>query len=347
MAQKAKRTLVYDVSSILFRVAVMQKRNPFAQQAASDDIVGLCMHISLMSMLKWYNKFKPDFVVFAFEGGNNWRKQYTKDNAARQGYKANRVYDPEMAHLYELIDSFKLVMKSHTSICCLVVEGTEADDSIASYVQLNAKEGEEIYIISGDKDFIQLLREPGVKLIDPDTGKARNQPGDKGYESDLEYWLFLKCIRGDGGDNVPSAYPRVRETKVRKAYDNQYERINFMNETWSMVDEQQQTFTYRVGDLFEQNKILLSLYDQPAEIRALLETEVKKQSAELGTYSHFHFLKFLEKYQLIKVRQEAMRFVELLANNQRYLKGEQRAVEAAVKPEQQEPQVIKSNLLEF
>jgi 5'-3' exonuclease len=326
MAEKVKRTLVYDISSILFRVAVMQKRNPF--DTNPEDLVGLCFHISLYSILKWYTKYKPDFVVFAFEGGNNWRKEYTSKVGARQSYKGNREYDPAMAHLYELIASFKHVIQTHTSICCLAVDGTEADDSIASFVQLNAKEGEEIIIVSGDKDFIQLLKEPGVKLIDPDTGKARNQPGDKNYEADLDYWLFLKCIRGDGGDHVPSAYPRVRETKLKIAWNNQYDRINLMNETWSMTDIDGVEHTYRVGDLYEQNKILLSLYDQPAEIRTLLETEVTAQSKQLGTYSHFHFLRFLEDYKLVKVRQDAMKFVELFANNQRFIKGEQRAIDA-------------------
>lgn len=318
-----KLTLVYDVSSILFRVAVMQKQNPYAKTADGDDIVSLCMHISLISMLKWHNKFKPDFVVFAFEGGNNWRKKYTAapENIVRQGYKANREYDPNMAHLYELLDSFKVAMKGHTSICCLDVESTEADDSIAVYVQQNAKEGEEIFIISGDKDFIQLLKEPGVKLIDPDTGKARNQPGDKDYQEDLDYWLFLKCIRGDSGDHVPSAFPRVRETKVKQAYHNEYERINFMNTTWDFKDEKDVEHRYRVGDLFEQNKILMSLYDQPQEIRTLLEETVKAQTAEIGNYSHFHFLRFLEEHKLNKIRQTSTQFADFLSTNQRFLKG--------------------------
>lgn len=336
MKPTPKRSLVCDISNMLFRVAAMQKHgNPYSQGLTGDDLIGLCMHISLQSIFKWYKKYNPDFVVFAFEGGNNWRKQYTTEVAARRAYKGNRVYDPEMAHFYQLIDSFYETMNSHTSICCLKVEGMEADDEIAAYCQKYASDDHEIIIVSGDKDFIQLLKLPNVKLIDPDSGKPRNQPGDKHYQEDLDYWLFLKCIRGDGGDNVLSAFPRVRETKVKKAYSNQYDRLNFMNEVWRESREDESgaltEVVHRVGDLYEQNVVLLSLFDQPQHIRDKLFAGVEEQVNNVGNYSHFHFLRFCESFQLTRVREEAMKFIDMLANNQRFLKGDKKSVPDAPK----------------
>lgn len=301
----------------------MQKadKNPYSRGANPNDIVGLCMHISLASIYKWYVKYKPDFVVFAFEGGSNWRKVFTAEVAARKAYKGNRVVDPEMKHFFQLMESFKITMTSHTSICCLSVELMEADDVISGFCQLYAQPGHEIFIVSGDRDFTQLLKLPGVKLVNPDNGKLRNQPGDKDYQEDLDYWLFLKCIRGDMGDNVPSAFPRVRETKIKAAYENEYDKINLMNEKWT--DEN--NVEHRVGDLFEQNKTLLSLYDQPDEIKAALYEGVDAQSKNFGNYSHFHFLRFLEDFQLQAVREKASNFIELFTNNQRFLKGERTA----------------------
>jgi len=315
---KPKRTLLCDISSILFRVAAVQKNtNPRNKDLSGEDLVGLCMHISLHSIFKWYEKFKPDYVVFAFEGQNNWRKTFTANANSRLAYKGNRVRDPEMKHFYTLMESFYETMKTHTSICCLKVDTMEADDSIAGYCQLNAADdGNEIYIISGDKDFIQLMKLPGVFLIDPDTGKQRNLPGDKHYEEDLDYWLFLKCVRGDMGDYVPPAYPRVRETRVKKAYENQYERLNFMNEVWRDDDK-----VFRVGDLFLENVKLLSLFDQPPEIREKLIERVKAQSTELGKYSHFHFIRFCADFKLVRVQENAKKFADMFANNQRFLKG--------------------------
>ena len=311
------------------------------------------MHISLYSIMKWYNKFKPDFVVFAFEGANNWRKSFTKDENSRLGYKSGRIVDPEMKHFYQLIDAFRTTITAHTSICCLCVDKMEADDSIAAYCQLYAAQDHEIFIISGDRDFTQLLSLPNVKLVNPDNGKYRNTPDDKEYEPNLDYWIFKKCIRGDSGDSVPSAFPRVRETRIKKAFEDQYERLNFMNEMWTqkilLTNEETKEITeveiqHRVGDLFEENTILMDLYKQPTELRAHLESEVKNQVENIGTYSHFHFLRFLGKYNLKKVSDEAIRFVDMFANNQRFLKGEKPAIEEKVVVEV--PQKMTS-LLEF
>ena len=342
-----KTTLIVDVSNILFRVAAVTKSKTFVRDASSDDLVGLSFHISLFSIYKWYNKFNPDFVVFAFEGANNWRKKYTAETKARKQYKGNRVVDPGMQHYYDLLAAFYTTIKAHTSICCLSVPTMEADDSIAGFCQLYAAPDHEINIVSGDKDFIQLLKLPGVKLINPDNGKPRNQPGDKDYEPDLDFWLFLKCVRGDMGDYVPSAFPRVRETKVKKAYEDDYERLNFMNERWT--DEN--SVEHRVGDLYEENKILLSLYDQPTEQRELLFAAIDEQTKDLGTYSHFHFLRFLRDFKLQRVQDEAMKFVDLFANNQRYMKGmaQQQGATQATDPAvpTQTPVQRASSLLEF
>ena len=282
------------------------------------------MHISLYSIHKFYSKYQPDFVIFAFEGdygkgkdSGNWRKTFTAAARSRKAYKGNRVVDPAMAHYYGLMDSFKKTMKAHTSVCCLSVDTMEADDVIAGYCQLYSSPEHEIYIVSGDRDYIQLLKLPGVHLINPDNGKLRNQPGDKEYEPDIDYWLFYKCVRGDMGDYVPSAFPRVKETRIRKAYNEAYERVNFMNETWT--DEN--GVLHKVGDLYEENVKLLSLYDQPAEQRQILLDGIKSQINTVGNYAHFHFLRFLDEFQLNAIRKDSTKFVDMFSNNQLFFKG--------------------------
>lgn len=317
-----KKVLVYDISNILFRVASVQKHsNPFAREAQPEDLVGLCMHISIQSIYRWYEKFRPDFVVFAFEGGNNWRKTYTAEVKARKQYKANRVPDPSMNHFYELIDAFYKTMQAHTSIACLKIDGMEGDDAIAGFCQIYAHPEREITIVSGDRDFIQLTKLPNVTLIDPASGKQRNGKNDKDYVEDLDYWIFLKCIRGDMGDYVPSAFPGVRETRLKKAFVDQYERANLMNETWVETIPQEEgdpiEKRHRVGDLFEQNVILLDLFKQPDDKRAYLLEQVDAQVKSTSTYNHFSFLRFLDKYQLNKLRDEAVKYVNLFSNNQR------------------------------
>ena len=276
----------------------MQKAGPYGKEASVEDLVGMSFHVSLQSIFKYYNKYNPDFLVFAFDGDRNWRKDYTAKMKSRLPYKGNRVRDPEMEHYYRLLKEFRTTISLYTSICCISVDTLEADDVIAGFCQLFASPQHEVVIVSGDKDFTQLLKIPGVTLINPDDGKPRNQPTSKEYEPDIDYWIFKKCIRGDGGDNVPSAWPRVRETKIKKAYMSDYDRANFMNERWSQpqfevhpqtglptpvmeADESgnlvQKVNVYRVGDLFEENVVLMDLSKQPPEQRSLIEESVKEQ----------------------------------------------------------------------
>jgi 5'-3' exonuclease len=197
----------------------------------------------------------------------------------------------------------------------------EADDCIAAYCQQNASPEHEVIIISGDKDFVQLLVNDHVKLLNQREGKYRNQPGDKFYYEDLKYFIFEKSVRGDKGDWVFSAYPKVRETKIRKAYEDEYFRVNFMNETWKEKLEDGTTVEHRVGDLFEENKMLVDLTCQPDDIKKELHDEVKRLTTEFAKYSDFHFLKFLGQFKLKKITEEIHKFQDVFIRNSQHAAG--------------------------
>jgi hypothetical protein len=280
----------------------------------------MCLHVALYSANKLFKQYKPDRVVFAFEGGNNWRKEYTKNAISGVGYKANRVQDKSMEHLFELIKDFKDVMANYTSNVVLAVPGLEGDDVIGGYVQTYASPNDTIYVVSADRDFIQLLKYPNTYLVDPNTGKFRNQPGDKDYCEDIDYFMFLKCVRGDGGDNVPSAFPRVRESKIRAAYEDSYHRENFMNTTWEKpcIDENGNPYkqTMRVGDLFVENQMLMDLSKQPTEIREYMLEQVKATVENPGKYNNFRMLQFLGKHKLNQILNKLNDFIPMFACGQ-------------------------------
>jgi len=275
------------------------------------------MHSALITLRSFYRKIKPDQVALAFEGGQNWRKAYTKSDAcvSKRIYKANRVTDDSKVAFYDLIRSFEELARLHTSLVCLSAPSLEGDDVIAGYAQHFSALGDEVVILSGDKDFIQLLKLPGVSLMNPDDGKLRGWDKETGEKIDPDYFMFEKAIRGDAGDNVMSAYPRVFATKIKKAYENEYDRTNLMNHTWEFSDPSTgEKRTYRVGDLFEENMKLMNLFQQPPEIRQLLEETIKHEVVHHGQFSLFHFQKFCGKYKLKKIGEDVTSFVELFSS---------------------------------
>ena len=309
------RSLVIDISNIIFRTAsVMVSKHG---DGDIDELIGITLHTTFNSVNKWFKKYHPDKFVFAFEGMNNWRKEYSANKTLRKIlYKGNRVKDPTMEHFGEVVQAFKEICETHTSIICLSEPGTEADDMIAGYVQKYEDDPDhEIIIVSGDKDFIQLLRRPNTFLVNSDDGKLRNQPNCKIYYDDVNYFLFEKCIRGDKGDNVHSAFPRVRETKIKQAYTDDFFRLSFMDEKWKGIFDGQE-LEVRVGDLFEENRVLMDLWMQPPEIREKIQAGVDRCIASHSKYSNFHFMRFLGKYKLMSITNSIMKYTDMLACNQ-------------------------------
>jgi hypothetical protein len=328
------KRLVVDTSNILFRVA--SAHGKYNQGGDPADQAGLAMHMALNTLKSHYRKIQPDQVAVAFEGKNNWRKAYTKAETcvSRRYYKGNRVTDDSKAAFYELIAAFEDLARNHTSLVCLSRPELEGDDSIAAYVQYFSAKGDEVVVLSGDKDFIQLLKNPGVSIVNPDDGKLRGWDKETGDKIDPEYFMFEKAIRGDSGDNVLTAYPRVFSTKIQKAYTDEYERTNMMNHTWVFSEpETGEKRTLRVGDLFEENQTLMNLERQPPHIRALMTEMVEHEILHHGAFSFFHFQKFCAKFGLRKIADEAQHFVELFSSTGRNspLKEETKALNAEKK----------------
>lgn len=308
------KRLIVDTSNLLFRVAAANSKY---NSGTAEDIAGLAMHSSLNTLKSFYRKVQPDQVALAFEGSDNWRKSYTRSESciSKRVYKANRVKDDSMIAFFELIRAFEQLARQHTSLVCLSHPRLEGDDVIAGYAQYYSARGDEVVVLSGDKDFIQLLKNPGVSLMNPDDGKLRGIDKKTGKQIDPEYFMFEKALRGDAGDNVMAAYPRVRSTRIEKAFKDEYERTNLLNDTWVFSDPSTgEKRTYRVGDLFEENLMLMDLEKQPADIREIITQVIEHEVVHHGKFSLFHFQKFCAKYGLKKISEDATHFIELFSS---------------------------------
>lgn len=301
------KLLVFDISNMLYR-------SYFANQATTgndvDTATCLAAHMALVTLNKYFNKFKPHAVYIAGDR-SSWRKMYTQSEVCLSGkvYKGNRrqkqtpkqkaAYEEFMRHVQEFED----MIAEHTSIRVLAADKLEADDLIAGVVQMHPDD--EIIIISTDRDFMQLIR-PGVTLIDPASDKPRTL---EEWNGDAKYFMFEKCLRGDTGDNVQAAFPRVRKTRIRAAYTDAFERENLMHETWVNHNGK----THKVKDLFEENELLMDLSAQPDFVRERIEATIHNAEENPGEFSYFHFLKYCGKYKLKKIADQLESYVTMLS----------------------------------
>lgn len=298
--------LIFDISNLLHRT--------FFANRQTDDMTtaGLAHHAALVTLNKYFREYKPHKVVMAFDK-SSWRKAYTADPEvcySGKPYKGNRRqnmtpsekerYKNFLNHLRE----FEEIIRAHTSIVCLTGDNLEADDLIAGFVQKYPDAN--VIIVSADKDMIQLLRHEHMQLVDPATGKERTL---EEWNYDAEYFMFEKCLRGDAGDNVQSAFPKIRSKKIEEAYKDPFTRINMMNETWTNAHGQE----FVVKKLYEENKLLMDLAAQPECVRERINAVIDEAMSDQKKYSHFHFLRFLGRYDLKKISEQAEQFIPLLS----------------------------------
>jgi hypothetical protein len=218
-----------------------------------------------------------------------------------------------MIPFFELIKAFEDLARHHTSLVCLSNPVLEGDDLFGGYVQRFTAQGDEVIGISGDKDFVQLWKYPNFVLINPDTGKPRTLIDTCGVD-DAVFFMFEKAFRGDKGDNVFPAYPRVLKKRLQKCLADEYELTNIMNETWKFKDPETGVETeYNVGELFEENNLLMNLECQPDNIKAIINQTLDEQLVNHGKYSHFHFTKFCGKYGLKQIAENSAAFANMFS----------------------------------
>jgi DNA polymerase-1 len=172
---------------------------------------------------------KPDYLVVATDpkGGSFRNKLY-------EGYKANRKkkdddFLTQLPYFYELFQ--------HMNIPVLNIPDYEADDVIGSITKKFDSDDIEFYILSRDKDFMQLVRH-NVFLL-PDVAGPPVDINGVFYKTGLAPAQFIDylAITGDSADNIPGVKgigPKGAE-KLLKAYgtlDGVYQNIHAIKDTY-------------------------------------------------------------------------------------------------------------------
>ncbi|MBW2699200.1 MAG: DNA polymerase I [Deltaproteobacteria bacterium] len=149
-------------------------------------------------LLKLLDEEQPENLVVVFDApGPTFRHEIYPE------YKANRPPTPE-----ELVPQRPLVRRAVEALNLPQVElvGFEADDLIGTLTDRAREAGQEVVIVSGDKDMMQLVG-PGVVLLDPMKGKRYDADGvfeKMGVKP--EQVVDLLALMGDSSDNIPGIH---------------------------------------------------------------------------------------------------------------------------------------------
>lgn len=185
-----KKLYLVDVSSMFFRAFYAVRMLTNSQGMPTNAIYGF-----LSMSVKLLKDVQPDYMVYCYDQpGPSFRKDIYED------YKANRGETPE-----ELIPQIPYIKKltELMGIPGIGKEKYEADDIIGSLAQFGVENNLEVVIVSGDKDFAQLINEK-VSMYDTMKDVKYDVAGvvEKWGVHPSQFIDYL-AITGDSSDNIP------------------------------------------------------------------------------------------------------------------------------------------------
>ena len=206
-----------DTMSFIFRAYhAMQRSRPMSTRAGLPT-AAIYVFVNMIKKLR--QDFQPLYFAAVFDvSGEVFRDERARamkplrkwngktqsfDEVSYEGYKANRAAMPE--DLRRQIPFIRRALEA-LRIPILEVEGFEADDVIGTLARQAAGEQHEVFIVSGDKDMMQLVT-PAVKILNPQKDNMILDPAKvvEGLGVPPEKVVDVMALRGDAVDNIPGA----------------------------------------------------------------------------------------------------------------------------------------------
>ncbi|WP_434797299.1 DNA polymerase I [Terrisporobacter vanillatitrophus] len=189
-----KRLIIIDGNSIINRAFYALPDMSNSEGLKTNAIYGFTR-----MLFKIIDDYKPTHISVAFD-----KKAPTFRHKEFADYKAGRKKMPDelgqqLEPLKELLDTF--------NIHRMEMSGYEADDLIGTVSKMGEDNDFKVYIVTGDKDAIQLASNKTTTLI---TKKGVGEVEEYNYDSVIERYemtptqfIDLKGLMGDKSDNIP------------------------------------------------------------------------------------------------------------------------------------------------
>ncbi len=193
MKQNKEKLYLVDVSSLFFRSYYAISNHLSSPSGMPTN----ALYGFLSMTIKFLKENEAEYIVYCFDQKTpSFRTKIYKD------YKANREETPE--DLKPQIPYIKKLTKT-LGIPIAGKKGFEADDIIGS-LAVQAKKKYQVIIVSGDKDFAQLVCD-NVLLFDPMREKHYDPEAVKEkWGVTPEQMIDYLAIVGDSSDNIPGVF---------------------------------------------------------------------------------------------------------------------------------------------
>ena len=216
-ADVKNRVFLIDTMSFIFRAYhAMARQRPMSTKTGLPTAA---IYVFVNMLRKLRDDFAPQYLAAVFDvGGKTFRdeeaaaittvkkfdlKTQTFQEIQYHGYKANRSEMPEdlvqqVPYIRQALEAYRIPILEH--------RGFEADDLIGTLARKAAAENYLVYVVSSDKDMLQLVTDKVLVLNPPKD----NLIADAAKVEEIlgvppERVVDVMALRGDSIDNIPGA----------------------------------------------------------------------------------------------------------------------------------------------
>jgi DNA polymerase-1 len=198
----APRLFLIDGYALIYRAFFALLQRPLSTSRGENTSIAWGVANFLKRLLTTH---QPELLAWVHDSGATFRDALYPDYKATREKLADDLqadFDQGLERVLQLLAAYDIPV--------LTAEGFEADDVIGTMAKKGVEAGYHVVIVSGDKDFQQLVR-PGVWLLNPGRGgPASVEESWVGMENASarlgvppERVIDYLALVGDSSDNVP------------------------------------------------------------------------------------------------------------------------------------------------
>ena len=285
----SKTLMLIDGSSLIFRAFFALPKLTNNDGVMTNGVYGF-----LTMYQNAFDKYNPDLVLVAFDrSSKTFRHEEFKD------YKATRDKMPsELSYQFGIL---KDILDS-MGVAYTDLDGFEADDIVGTYAQMGQEAGYDVVIITGDRDYLQLVDENITLYL---TRKGISDMVEYNLSTIKEEFgltpkqlIDVKGLEGDKSDNIPGVDgigPKKAIGFVQKygSIEGLYEHIDEVSgkkTKQTLIDSESIAYmSKKIGTIVKNAPVEIDLPD--------LELGEPDYPALKEKFSKYNFNKFLEKIE--------------------------------------------------
>lgn len=285
----SKKVMLIDGSSLIFRAFFALPNLTNADGVMTNGVYGF-----LTMYFRAVEEYKPDYILVAFD-----KKTKTFRHKEFEDYKANRDKAPnelnyQFGILKDILDSL--------NVKYLDIDGYEADDIVGTFSKIAKDEDLETVIITGDKDYFQLVNDKVVVFL---TRKGISQMEEitvKSIEDDYglspKQLIDVKGLMGDKSDNIPGVDGIGEKTAIK--FIKKYGSMEGLYENLDDIagKKTKENLENSKAIAFLSKKIGTIVTNAPVGMEI---SDLKVKEPDLDSlrekFSKYNFNKFMEKFE--------------------------------------------------